>query len=136
MIIVDSSVWIDHFNGHASPEAEYLAKLLAEGDDTRILVPGIILTEILSGLRSDPEARRIAYLMDGLDRTSELDWDDYRAAANIFRTCRSRGETIRSVIDCLIAQLCLHHGYRLLSRDRDFTKIAAHFPLMLAAFQD
>ncbi len=131
MLLVDSSVWIDHFNGYASPQAGRLAEALAESGDTRIMAPGIILAEILSGLHSENEAQRIAYLFDGFDSLPELDHADYIAAANIFRTCRSKGETIRSLIDCLIAQMCLRHGCSLLSRDRDFTKIARYFPLIL-----
>ncbi len=132
MLLVDSSVWIDHFNGFASPEALGLAEMLADGGAPRIMTAGIILGEILSGLRTESEARRITALFDGLDCLPELDRGDYIAAANIFRTCRSRGETIRSLVDCLIAQMCLHHGCRLLSRDRDFTKIARYFPLDIA----
>ena len=133
MLLVDTSVWVDHFNGQASPQAGRLSEALAGGEDTFILVPGIVLAEILSGLRSDGEVRRITELFDGLDRPPELDTADYIAAAGIFRTCRSQGETIRSLVDCLIAQLCLRHGYSLLSKDRDFTKIARLFPLELEA---
>jgi len=131
MILVDTSIWIDHFNGHASAKVDQLTKALADTDGTQIFVPGIVLAEILCGLRSDAEAQRIAQLMDGLERPPELDTSDYIAAASIFRSCRSKGEAIRSLVDCLIAQLCLRHGYRLLSGDRDFTKIARHYPLEL-----
>ncbi len=131
MILADTSVWIDHFNGHASPEAIRLADALADGSDTGIWAPGIVLAEILSGLHSANEARRITALLEGLDRLPEFDTSDYIAAADIFRTCRSKGETIRSLIDCLIAQLCLRYSCRLLSRDRDFTKIARYFPLIV-----
>ena len=133
MLLVDSSVWIDHFNGFESPEARRLAEALADQEGERIMVPGIILAEILSGLRTESEASHIATLFAGFDRAPELDPADYIASATIFRTCRNKGETIRSLIDCLIAQICLRHGCRLLSRDRDFIKIARYFPLMLEA---
>lgn len=134
MILVDSSVWIDHFNGHASPEAVFLAGALADGDAEAIIVPGIVLAEILSGLRTDAEARRVAELLDIFERLPELDTADYMVAAQIYRTCRRKGESIRSLADCLIAQLCLRHGCRLLSKDRDFEKIARCFPLALQRF--
>lgn len=129
MILVDTSVWVSHFNGHASPQTARLAEILADHGDTRIFVPGIVLAEILCGLRSEADVIRIAQLMEGLDSPPPFDTGDYIAASGIFRTCRRRGETVRSLIDCLIAQLCLRHDYSLLSTDRDFTKIARCFPL-------
>lgn len=130
-MLVDTSVWVDHFNGFVSPHAMRLAEALEDGEDMRIVAPGIVLAEILAGLRSDAQVSIITDLFEGLDRAPEADTADYIAAAGIFRTCRSKGETVRSLIDCLIAQLCLRHNWRLLSKDRDFTKIARFFPLML-----
>jgi hypothetical protein len=127
VILVDTSVWIDFLNGHASGEAESLAQLIEENQP--ITVPGLVLTEILCGLRSDSEAERIANLLSAFDSTPEPARRDYAAAAGIYRSCRAQGQTIRSTIDCLIAQICLRYGYRLLSKDRDFDAIARYFPL-------
>jgi predicted nucleic acid-binding protein len=131
MMLVDTSVWIDHFNGFDSPHAARLAQALADGESVRIVAPGIVLAEILSGLRADNQVQIIIDLFMGLDSVPGLDTADYIAAAGIFRTCRSKGETVRSLIDCLIAQICLRHNCRLLSKDRDFPKIARFFPLAL-----
>ncbi len=128
-MLVDTSVWVDHFNGYPSPEAIRLRKAIA--DNESIVLCGIILTEILLGLRSDAEAERIADLLDAFDNAPELDRDDYRKAANIYRRCRAEGQTIRSTIDCLIAQLCIRHGFALLTKDGDFRAIAASHPLRL-----
>lgn len=128
-MLVDTSVWIDHFNGHDSPEALRLRKAIT--DNEPIVLCGIVLTEILLGLRSDAEAERIADLLDAFEFAPDLDRDDYRAAAAIYRCCRTEGHTIRSTIDCLIAQLCLRHGLALLTKDRDFRAIAAGHPLRL-----
>lgn len=130
-MLVDTSVWIDHFNGHASPEAIRLRKAIA--DNEAIVLCGIVLTEILLGLRSDTEARRIADLLDAFETAPALDRDDYCKAAAIYRRCRSEGHTIRSTIDCLIAQLCIRHGLTLLTKDRDFRAIAVSHPLRLVA---
>lgn len=133
MLLVDSSVWIDHFNGYESPQAGRLARALADQVDLRIVVPGVILSEILCGLRAESEVLRIAALFEGLDQVPEPGTADYIAAAKIFRTCRNKGESVRSLIDCLIAQICMRHDCRLLSRDRDFEKIARYFPLAIEA---
>jgi len=102
-MLVDTSVWIDYFNGHASPEADRLAQAIT--DNEPIILCGIVMTEILLGLRSDAEAGRIAEILDVFDMTPEPDRVDYCEAAALYRRCRSKGYTIRSTIDCLIAQL-------------------------------
>ena len=128
-MLVDTSVWIDYFNGHASKEADLLAQSIA--DNEQIIITGIVVTEILLGLKNDNEAERIADLLRAFDYAPEPNWQDYFEAARWYRRCRAKGHTIRSTIDCLIAQLCIRHGYILLSKDRDFTAIATHSPLRI-----
>lgn len=127
MILVDSSVWIGYFNGQDCIETAFLADCIAE--ERPLTLPGIVLTEVLFGVRNDAEARRVSYALSAYPLAPELTEADYAGAAQIYRTCRSRGRTIRSTIDCLIAQLCLRESYELLARDRDFEAIAAAFPL-------
>jgi predicted nucleic acid-binding protein len=127
VILVDTSVWIDFFNGHDSAEAARLRSLVADGG--QLAIPGLVLTEILVGVRTEADAARVARTLSAFDRPPELDASDYEKAAALYRLCRSRGFTIRSVIDCLIAQLCLTHNYELLSKDRDFARIAEVAPL-------
>jgi predicted nucleic acid-binding protein len=127
-MLVDTSVWIDYLNGYASPQSDRLATAIAE--DTSIVLCGVVLTEILLGL-PEAEAIRIEKLLQTFPLTSEPERQDYCAAAHLYRTCRSKEITIRSVIDCLIAQICLKHDYPLLAKDRDFIQIARYFPLQL-----
>lgn len=113
-----------------SPETDRLAQAIS--DNEPLMLCGIVMTEILLGLRSDAEAARIAELLDAFDSAPEPDRADYREAATLYRRCRAEGHTIRSTIDCLIARLCIRHGYDLLTKDRDFRRIAACEPLRLA----
>ena len=129
MLVVDTSVWIDFLNGHRSPEADYLAACLA--DDVPLVVPGLICAEVLAGLRTEAEAARIESLLAALDSAPEPSVDDYRAAAAIYRSCRRAGRSVGAIVDCLIAQICLRNGYVLLTRDRDFVRIAASTGLRL-----
>lgn len=129
MILVDTSAWIDYLNGHASKEANYLAQLIENNEP--IVVPDIILTEILLGIKTEKEATRIANLLEIFEASPSLERKDYLAAAQIYRSCRSQGYTIRSTIDCLIAQLCLRHQYQLLTKDKDFQTIAKYTKLIL-----
>jgi predicted nucleic acid-binding protein len=64
-MLVDTSVWIDFFNGHASPEANRLVQALEEGG--LITLPGLVLTEILLGFRSESEATRIHGLLNAFE---------------------------------------------------------------------
>ncbi len=126
MILVDTSVWIDFFNKIDSAEAAHLRSLVA--DARPLAIPGLVLTEILQGMRTETDAERVRHVLSAFDPTPELDPADYLKAAEIYRVCRNRGLTVRSTIDCLIAQLCLRHGYELLAKDRDFEAIARVFP--------
>lgn len=130
MMLVDSSVWIDLFNGHDSPEAAQLRSRII--DDDPLLVPGVVITEILVGVRSEADAERIERSLVPFDRAPQWDDTDYREAARIYRVCRASGATLRSAIDCLIAQTCLRYDFELLTKDRDFRVVARHFPLRLA----
>jgi predicted nucleic acid-binding protein len=127
-MLVDTSVWIDYLNGYASPQADLLASEIA--GDRPIVLCGVVLTEILLGLPA-PQAKKLEVLFEAFQMTPDLDRNDYIAAAHIYRTCRDNGITIRSVIDCLIAQTCLKHCDSLLAKDRDFVYIARYFPLRL-----
>ena len=130
-MVVDTSVWIDLLNGHATARAGLLARALDEGD--LILLPGLVLTEILQGLPSQAHADQVAELMSCLPMPPELDEQDYVDAAALYRACRAHGATPRSTIDCLIAQTCLRLDLPILAQDRDYEMIARIAPLRLAA---
>ena len=126
-MVVDTSVWIDYFNGNPGWQVECLKKAIV--DNEPIQLPGLVLTEVLLGLSSNKEAEKIANLLMAFEQPKALTTEDYKQAAEIYRTCRSKGKTIRSTIDCLIAVLCLRNDYTLLSKDRDFIAIEQCFPL-------
>ncbi|MEM9512932.1 MAG: PIN domain nuclease, partial [Cyanobacteria bacterium P01_E01_bin.48] len=109
-------------------QADSLACAIAE--DADIYLCGVVLTEILLGLPQS-EALRLEVWLAAFPLAPELEREDYQAAAQLYRVCRAKGVTIRSTIDCLIAQLCLKHDYILLAKDRDFIHIARCFPLRL-----
>ena len=128
-MVVDTSVWIDLLNGHATARANLLARALDDGD--LILLPGLILTEVLQGLPNEAQADRVAELMSGLQMPPGLDEQDYVDAAALYRACRAHGTTPRSTIDCLIAQTCLRLDMPILAQDRDYETIARIAPLKL-----
>lgn len=130
-MVVDTSVWVDLLNGRRNAQAECLARAIDDG--ALVLVPGLVLTEILQGLQSEADAKRIAELMLAFPAPPELEAEDYRRAAALYRACRARGVTPRSTIDCVIAQICLKMNVPILARDRDYHAIARVAPLRIAA---
>lgn len=120
-VLVDTSVWIDFFNGHPSDEAEALAGLIA--DEVELVTCGVVIAELFQGIRrteSLPELERQFRDMECL-RPSEP--DSSLAAASLFRALRAEGITVRSTIDCLIVTLAAEHGAYVLARDRDIDQI-------------
>jgi predicted nucleic acid-binding protein len=128
-MIVDTSVWIDFFNGHPSSQSQRLTRAIE--DNEAIGLPGLVLTEILLGLKNDLEATRIAQLLEAFNDVPAPTRADHVAAAALYRACRAQGVTVRSTIDCVIAQLCLRDGQELLAKDRDFERIAEKTELQL-----
>jgi len=129
VIVVDTTVWADWFNGIASPEVDRLGQALG-GQDAG-LVP-VILTEVLQGFRADRDFERARVLLIQLPVLT-LDIEGHATAARLFRRLRHKGVTVRGAVDCIIAQTCIVAGAELLSTDQDFTAIARHSPLRLCA---
>lgn len=128
-MLVDTSVWVDFFNGQDSAEALRLTRAVSDGETIRLA--GIVVTEILLGLRTEAAAQRVASALEAFDWLPEPAREDYVEAAALYRRCRANGVTIRSTIDCLIARLCVRDEVPLLTRDRDFRAIARSTPLLL-----
>ena len=129
MIVVDTTVWADWFNGTDSPQVDRLDQAFDRQDAG--LVP-VILTEVLQGFRSEPDFERARALLVQLPALT-LDIEGHASAARLFRRLRKKGVTVRGAIDCIIAQTCIAAGVALLSADQDFVGIARHTPLRLCA---
>lgn len=123
MLLVDSSVWIDYFNGSATPQTDYLHAALAERE---ILVGDIILAEVLQGFRSDADFDAALRALSGLEQAAMLDPDLAVRSARHYRTLRKLGLTVRKTIDCFIATYAIANGHELLHADGDFGPFEAH----------
>jgi len=119
VLVVDSSVWIDYFNGEPNPARNTLRKLLDEGE-LRIVVPDLVMFEVLRGFRHERDFRQARLLFAALDVEEACVAELALAAAQNFRSLRARGITVRSAIDVLVATFCIERDYALLHRDRDF----------------
>jgi predicted nucleic acid-binding protein len=119
MLVVDSSVWIDFFNGAPSPAGATLRQLLARGE-TEIIVPDLVLYEVLRGFRDERHYLQAQALLQGLTIEPTGGHAMALRAAGHYRSLRAAGITVRSAIDVLLAAFCIERGYTLLHADRDF----------------
>ena len=120
MIVVDTSVWVDYFNGVTGPHTNLLDRLLLK---ERILIGDIILTEVLQGFRSDADFRKAQTLLDALEYCPMLGKEIALRSAQNYRKLRRAGVTVRKTIDVMIATFCIVNRHRLLHADRDFDAI-------------
>jgi hypothetical protein len=89
----------------------------------------LVLCEVLQGIRSDIERTKIQRSLLALPQLPEPLTDTYLRAADLYRTARRRGITVRGTIDCILAAQCLETGARILHVDRDFHQLARIAPL-------
>ena len=129
MILVDSGVWIDYFNGVASPQTDRLDGLLGLEP---VAIGDIVLTEVLQGFGDDGAFERARAALEALHMVGIAGPAVALEAARNYRRLRSRGVTIRKTIDTLIATRCILDGLPLLYGDRDFDPFVAHLGLVSA----
>ena len=126
MILVDSSVWIDYFNGKVNAQTCILDSLLGQEP---LATGDLILTEVLQGF-VDQRAFNEARLMLTNLAVVELGGEKIAIqAAQNFRTLRQFGVTVRETINTIIATRCIQSRYDLLHNDRDFDPFAKHLGL-------
>ena len=126
MVLVDTTVWIDFFSAHLNPHVKTLENLIVDRED--ICVCGVILTEVLQGIRDDSEFKRTKNLFANLIFLP-MPYSVYLCSAEIYRTLRRKGITIRKSVDCMIAAVAIEHRIPLLHNDKDFAPIEKHFGL-------
>ena len=126
MILVDSSVWIDYFNGVASEQTNRLDQLL---DREPLAIGDLILAEVLQGFTSDRDFESARTMLTALT-VIELGGEEIAIqAARNFRLLRKRGVTVRKTIDAVIATRCIQDGHTLLHSDRDFDAFVLYLGL-------
>jgi predicted nucleic acid-binding protein len=118
VILVDSSVWIDHLRDTVTRPVGHLRSLISRDD---LLVGDLILCEVLQGLRNDTEAELVEEALREFEVVSLVDAELAVKAASNYRFLRTRGYTVRRTIDLIIGTFCIERGHSLLHGDRDFT---------------
>jgi predicted nucleic acid-binding protein len=125
MIVVDSSVWIDYFNGRATPAVALLERLAR----SPLVIGDLIMAEVLQGFRTEADFHRAERVFAALEFRAMVGSEVAIAAARNHRVLRQRGVTVRKTIDTIIATFCVMRGHHLLHSDRDFDPFERHIGL-------
>lgn len=129
MIVVDSSVWIDYFNGINTAQVVKLHETLGARP---IAIGDLILAEVLQGFRQDSHFDTAKNLFESVDILEMLNARRAIESAENFRTLRKRGITIRKTADTIIATYCIGERLPLLYSDKDFEPFVKYLGLISA----
>ncbi len=126
MLVVDSSVWIDYFNGRLSPQTDYLDRIL---EDIPILVGDLILAEVLQGFQNGEDFENAMLAFSQFTQAGMVGPRFALQSARNYRYLRQKGFTVRKTINSLIATFCIEHHHILLHNDNDFAPFEKHLGL-------
>ena len=126
MIFVDSSVWVDYFNGKQSVETDCLDSLLGKEP---VGLGDVVLVEVLQGFRRDKDYKIAKDLLTALTVFTLGGQEMAIKSADNFRLLRKKGITVRKTVDVLIATFCINKNLPLLYSDKDFDPFHQHLKL-------
>jgi predicted nucleic acid-binding protein len=126
LIVADTSVWIDYWNGEDTPQVILLDRYLLT---SQVVMGDLIIAEFLRGIRNDAEVSLAKeYLQRQPYRCFVGKRLAYKAAEN-YRFLRKKGITIRKTVDMFIGTFCMEYNLPLLHDDRDFDPMEAYLGL-------
>lgn len=129
MILADTSVWIDYFNGNDHAHTNALDRGLAEGI---VAIGDLIFLEILQGFKSDREYKLAKSTLNTLEQYEMFGHRQALKSADNYRLLRKKGFTARKTTDVIIATFCIENNIPLLFTDRDFIPFVEHLNLIPA----
>lgn len=130
MYLVDTSVWVAYINGANSPTVEFLDQLLSV--PLMVGITDLISMEILQGAKSESAFKKLQKYFSTQKFYSFTDPQrSYEKAAFLYLSCRRQGITVRSSIDCLIAQCALENELILLHHDKDYKNLQKIIPQLM-----
>ena len=130
MILVDSSVWIDYFNGITTWQTDLLDTYLS---NVPVIIGDLILAEVLQGFRSDKDYETARDFLSALPFRQIGGYAVAVQSAQNYRYLRRTGITVRKTTAIIIATFCIIEGLTLLHDDRDFDPMVSHFSLKTPA---
>lgn len=128
MILIDSSVWVDYFNGIQTPQTDWLDSSLG---NTPIVTADLILTEVLQGFQNDKDFKIAKDLLLGVPYMAMGGQSLSLQSAINYRYLRKKGLTVRKTIDVIIGTFCIQNQFTLLHCDRDFDPMVKYLGLAI-----
>ncbi|MEN8254008.1 MAG: PIN domain nuclease [Verrucomicrobiota bacterium] len=126
MVLIDTSVWIDFLRGTSSAPAKAMESLIVDRAD--ICICGVIMTEILQGIRDNKQFEQTKDLLEAAVFLP-MNRETFIHSARLYRKLRKKGFTVRKPIDCMIAAVAIEHDVPLLHNDKDFQPLEKHCSL-------
>src|SRR3990167_1367896 len=124
MYLVDTSVWIDYFRNKQNKAVDFFCMVLDK--KYPFVITSVIYQEMLQGVQTEKDFLKLSnYLITQRFYHPADQVETYSQAAKIYFNCRKKGITVRSTIDCLIAQISIENDLTLIHYDRDFECIKA-----------
>lgn len=126
-VLIDTSVWIDFFNGKVNRQTSLTRKYLDK--ENVVFICPLIIQEILQGIRNNDDYLEVKTSILSLEILTIEQIESSIGAADLYRSLRKKGVTIKKSNDCMIAYYSIYFGIHLLHKDRDFDLIAKHSEL-------
>jgi predicted nucleic acid-binding protein len=133
VILVDTSAWIELIRTTGHPAHVTLRHHLQRHAPIATSEP--VIMELLAGVATSAERSKLRARLMALPRLTVRGLADFEAAADLYRVCRSRGATVRKLMDCLIAAVAIRERATLLHNDRDFDVLARHTRLRIERYR-
>jgi len=133
VILVDTSAWIELLRASGHPAHITLRHHLARRSPIATTEP--VIMELLAGVRSRREHSSMRARLLALPQLTVRGLADFEAAAQLYRACRTKGATVRRLMDCLIAAVAIRENATILHNDHDFEILARHTRLQAERYR-
>jgi len=127
MILVDTSILLDYFRGRDTDGVERFDEV--QDKSLTFGISDYTYAELLQGCATQKEFKSLQHCLDTQRfYTFQKARESYMQASRLYFRCRQAGITIRSTMDCWIAQIAIENELFLLHSDKDFDRIASIIP--------
>jgi predicted nucleic acid-binding protein len=132
VILADTSAWVEYLRATGSPVDRRMDRLISADADV-VVTTDVVVMELLAGATKEEELTQLRRMLLPFEHLPVDPLDDFETAAELYRQCRRGGETVRTLLDCLVAAVALRTGAAVLHQDRDYDAIARQTPLQIAS---